>query len=99
MQSRQLNFDLFSGPGGTHLPKVAAAIEKLSMAAGTESRGAIFTRAEVVDFILDLAGYTQDKPLHQMRLLEPSFGSGDFLIPIVRRLLAAWNMALSLIHI
>lgn len=70
---------------------VAAAIEKLSTAAGTESRGAIFTRAEVVDFILDLAGYTEDQSLHEKRLLEPSFGGGDFLLPAIGRLLAAWR--------
>ncbi|MHB8255493.1 MAG: Eco57I restriction-modification methylase domain-containing protein [Acidiferrobacter sp.] len=70
---------------------VAAAIEKLATAAGTESRGAIFTRAEVVDFILDLAGYTEDQPLHEKRLLEPSFGGGDFLLPAIGRLLTAWR--------
>ncbi|HBA88995.1 MAG TPA: modification methylase PaeR7I [Geobacter sp.] len=73
--------------------KVAVAVEKLSAATGAESRGAIFTRPEVVDFILDLVGYTADKPLHQQRLLEPSFGAGDFLLPIVGRLLAAWREA------
>jgi hypothetical protein len=26
-----------------------------------------------------------------MRLLEPSFGGGDFLLPIIGRLLAAWR--------
>ena len=56
-------------------------------------RGAIFTRPEVVGFILDLAGYTADQPLHKKRLLEPSFGGGDFLLPIVSRLLAAWRAA------
>ena len=57
--------------------------------AHAEQRGAIFTRREVVHFILDLAGYTPDKPLWQFRLLEPSFGSGDFLIPVIERLLNA----------
>ncbi len=52
-----------------------------------EQRGAIFTRREVVHFILDLTGYTSDKPLWTVRLLEPSFGSGDFLIPAIERLL------------
>ena len=60
---------------------------------GLEARGAIFTRSEVVDFILDLAGYTEDQPLHEKRLLEPSFGGGDFLLPIVQRLLSAWRAA------
>ena len=92
---RQLNFDLYDEFRGAHSPKVAAAIEQLSAAAGTESRGAIFTRAEVVDFILDLVGYTEDKPLHKNRLLEPSFGGGDFLLPAVGRLLTAWRAAKS----
>ena len=92
---RQLNFDLYDEFRGAHSPKVAAAIEQLSAAAGTESRGAIFTRAEVVDFILDLVGYTEDKPLHKNRLLEPSFGGGDFLLPVVGRLLTAWRAAKS----
>lgn len=89
--SKQLNFELFSESAGTHSPMVTAAIEKLSTAVGTESRGAIFTRAEVVDFILDLAGYTADQPLYEKRLLEPSFGGGDFLLPAIGRLLAAWR--------
>jgi hypothetical protein len=63
----------------------------LSAEAGIEERGAIFTRREVVDFILDLAGYTADRPLHRMRLLEPSFGDGDFLLPVIDRLFAAWQ--------
>lgn len=58
-------------------------------AATGEERGAIFTRREVVHFILDLAGYTADKSLWQYRLLEPSFGAGDFLIPAIERLLVA----------
>lgn len=59
--------------------------------AGIEERGAIFTRREVVEFILDLAGYTPDKPLHAQRLLEPSFGRGDFLLVAVERLVASWR--------
>lgn len=72
---------------------IANAAESLASEGGVEARGAIFTRAEVVDFILDLAGYTEDQPLHEMRLLEPSSGGGDFLLPIIRRLLHAWRAA------
>lgn len=71
--------------------KVQAAIEQLASNSGVEARGAVFTRREVVDFILDLVGYTVDQPLHEKRLLEPSFGGGDFLIPIIERLLNAWR--------
>lgn len=91
MASNQLKFDLFNDPSGASSPIVAAAIETLATQGGIEARGAVFTRAEVVDFILDLAGYTKDQPLHRKRLLEPSFGCGDFLLPVVGRLLAAWR--------
>ncbi|MCK4120622.1 N-6 DNA methylase [Ralstonia solanacearum] len=72
---------------------ITAASEGLASQGGIEARGAIFTRSEVVDFILDLVGYTEDQPLHKRRLLEPSSGGGDFLLPIVERLLAAWRAA------
>ena len=57
---------------------------------GAEARGAVFTRREVVDFILDLSGYTADKPLHRAKILEPSMGHGDFLAPVIDRLLEAY---------
>ncbi|GHT87416.1 type II DNA modification methyltransferase [Betaproteobacteria bacterium] len=74
-------------------PAVLAASETLATESEIETRGAVFTRSEVVDFILDLAGYTEDQPLHERRLLEPSFGGGDFLIPVIERLLNAWRAA------
>jgi hypothetical protein len=70
-------------------PKLRAAVAAMSNA-GHEERGAVFTRREVVDFILDLVGYRIDRPLHTLRLLEPSFGGGSFLLPAVERLLAAY---------
>lgn len=88
--SRQLTFDLFSEPTSAYSPAIAAALATLSARGDGEARGAVFTRAEVVEFILDLVGYTVDQPLHQRRLLEPSCGGGDFLLPAVDRLLAAW---------
>jgi hypothetical protein len=51
-----------------------------------EERGAVFTKAGVVDAILDLCGYTPDAALENCRLLEPSFGDGDFLLSAIRRL-------------
>lgn len=71
-------------------PSVKAAVESLSKA-GIEERGAIYTRQEVVAFILDLIGYTSDKPLHTLPLLEPSFGEGDFLFPVIERLLESYH--------
>lgn len=81
-----------SSPDHTSL-RVLAAVEQLALNAEADSRGAVFTRREVVDFILDLAGYTEDQPLHEMRILEPSFGGGDFLLLIIERLLSSWRAA------
>lgn len=68
---------------------VSEAVEKLASEGGIEERGAIYTRREVADFILDLTGYTTDRPLADYRLLEPSCGDGDFLLPALERLLEA----------
>lgn len=46
-----------------------------------------------VDFILDLVGYRSDRPLLKLKLLEPSFGDGDFLLPAIDRLLRSWKTA------
>lgn len=72
---------------------VTAAVHELATTGGVETRGAVFTRREVVDFILDLSGYTIDTPLHTSRLLEPSFGGGDFLLVAIERLLQSWRSA------
>ncbi len=72
---------------------VIASTESLAGHGEIEARGAIFTRSEVVDFILDLVGYTKDQLLHKKRILEPSFGDGDFLLPIVDRLLTSWQVS------
>ena len=91
MATRQLAFDLLNDLRVPNSAGVNAAIEHMSTAACTESRGAVFTRSVVVDFILDLTGYTVDQPLYTKRLLEPSFGAGDFLLPAIGRLLDSWK--------
>lgn len=53
------------------------------------TRGAIFTKRSYVEFILDLLGYTPDKPLVKQALLEPACGEGSFLCVAVQRLLAS----------
>ena len=67
------------------------AIENLADGNGQEARGAVFTRREIVDFILDLTGYTANVPIYRRRILEPSFGQGSFLFPILDRLLTVWR--------
>src|SRR4051812_18138049 len=41
------------------------AVAEASYGIEEKARGAIFTRQSVVDFMLDLVGYTVDKNLHQ----------------------------------
>ncbi|WP_084211932.1 Eco57I restriction-modification methylase domain-containing protein [Geoalkalibacter subterraneus] len=84
-------FDLLDVPAFPRPAAVTNAIETLASNSGIEARGAVFTRIEVVDFILDLVGYVANEPLHHRRILEPSFGEGDFLLPIVERLISAWR--------
>lgn len=48
--------------------------------------GEVFTRRWVVELILDLVGYTADRDLAGLRLVEPACGQGAFLGPIVERL-------------
>ena len=64
------------------------ASQKWAHKTDPEKRGAIYTKREVVEFILDLVDYTTSKPLTSYRILEPSFGAGDFLDPILERLLS-----------
>ncbi|MFW5792185.1 MAG: Eco57I restriction-modification methylase domain-containing protein [Desulfohalobiaceae bacterium] len=71
-----------------HLPiDYTPCVAKHMQAPSAEQRGAVYTRREVVDFILDLVEYTPTNPLQQFRLLEPACGEGDFLVPVVERLM------------
>src|SRR5579862_1907431 len=49
--------------------------------------GEVFTRRWIVELILDLVGYTEDQDLASRRLVEPSCGTGAFLIPVIDRLI------------
>lgn len=49
--------------------------------------GEVFTKRWVVDAMLDLVQYTPDRDLTTQRLIEPSIGSGAFLLPALERLL------------
>jgi TaqI-like C-terminal specificity domain/Eco57I restriction-modification methylase len=87
----QLTLDFLDEGLAINSTALTDAVEDLANRASSESRGAVFTRLEVVEFILNLAGYTENQPLYEKRILEPSFGGGQFLLPIIKRLLAAWR--------
>jgi len=51
-----------------------------------EKNGVVYTKPWVVDLILDLVGYTVERPLHDLLLIEPSAGDGSFLLRAAGRL-------------
>ena len=48
--------------------------------------GVVYTKSWVVDFVLDVAGYSSSRDLVDGCVLEPSCGGGAFLRSIVERL-------------
>lgn len=69
---------------------IPSAAER-SYGAEERKRGAIFTKQPVVDFMLDLIGYTTAVNLAERSILEPSFGGGRFVLSAVDRLLESWR--------
>lgn len=53
------------------------------------THGVVLTKPHIVDLILDLVGYRSDADLGAQSLLEPSCGTGAFLVRAARRLLQA----------
>jgi adenine-specific DNA-methyltransferase len=51
--------------------------------------GEVFTRAWVVELVLDLLGYTADKDLCDLKLVEPACGGGAFLTVVASRISAS----------
>lgn len=50
-------------------------------------RGVVLAKPHVANLILDLAGYTPERDLTSLKLLEPASGHGTFLAPAVERLI------------
>ena len=64
-------------------------------------RGEVFTRRWVVDLMLDVVGYTDDRPLHTKTIVEPAIGGSAFVVPVVERLAtsaASHNIAFESLH-
>lgn len=49
----------------------------------------IYTRPEVVHFMLDCIGLKPNLCLENIRFLEPSCGEGEFVVPLVKRLISS----------
>mgnify|MGYP004457605383 CR=1 FL=1 len=63
--------------------------ERLGRYLNKSNDGCIYTQAWVVDFMLDLCGYKEEKDLSKERLLEPSCGEGSFVLSAIDRLCAS----------
>lgn len=50
-------------------------------------KGQIYTRPEVVEFMLDAIGLNTSEAISNARILEPSCGEGEFVVAIVDRLI------------
>ncbi len=70
------------------LIEVPVALTEVSQDPGADY-GEVFTRRWIVELILDLVGYTVDEDLGAHSLVEPSCGTGAFLVPVVDRLIAS----------
>lgn len=86
-----VKFPVLRALGTPYHPDIAAAMQSVALTGSVEVRGAVFTRKEVVEFILDLTGYTENQKLFTQRVLEPSAGHADFLLPIITRLISSWR--------
>ncbi len=62
------------------------ASEKIKRKTG-RNHGVVYTKSNVVNYILDEVGYRYDKNLENIRILEPAAGNGSFALEIIRRLL------------
>jgi adenine-specific DNA-methyltransferase len=52
-----------------------------------ETHGVVLTKPHIVELILDLAGYSVERDLPSMRLLDPACGRGAFLLSAIDRLM------------
>jgi adenine-specific DNA-methyltransferase len=60
--------------------------------ASFERKGAIYTKQWVVDFMLDLAGYSSSTNLVDVTAIEPSVGDGAFLSRMIPRLIQSCDL-------
>lgn len=54
-----------------------------------ERNGVVYTKRWVVELMLDLSGYTPDRDLQSLTVVEPAVGDGGFMVPMVERLIAS----------
>ena len=65
------------------------APERPPSSGNIEKKGVVYTKPWVVELILDLAGYTEDKHLPDLLAVEPAAGEGAFLVAMAMRLIGS----------
>lgn len=70
---------------GIQLQLITPSRRALS-AAAVEPKGVVYTKRWVVELLLDLSGYCQEKNLLDVLAVEPAAGDGAFLGPMIERL-------------
>ena len=53
--------------------------------------GTVFTRIEVVEFILSLSGLVEREDFLSKRVLDPAVGEGAFILCLIRHIVMAFN--------
>jgi adenine-specific DNA methylase len=71
------------------------APESIAWEQSEAEKGQVYTRPEVVEFMLTAIGLNEDEDFKHIRILEPSCGEGEFVVAIVKRLLSCQQKRLS----
>ena len=74
-------------PRCASVPSYAAAVDLVKSKQRVAENGEVFTPGWLVEDMLDLVGAESERI--DSRFLEPACGSGNFLVPVLRRKLAA----------
>ena len=68
------------------MPQPLLPLEFPGPGVAAETRGVVFTKPWVADFLLDLAGYSAETNLVDALAIEPAAGEGAFLVLMAKRL-------------
>ncbi|MBB2896691.1 Eco57I restriction-modification methylase domain-containing protein [Pseudomonas sp. AS2.8] len=68
--------------------EAALALEVMNWEASSSEKGQVYTRPEVVRYMLTCLGFNVVSDLKDLTILEPSCGEGEFTTEIIRRLIS-----------
>lgn len=71
---------------------IAVELDKGEMVTLGGGHGVVYTKREVVDFMLCMIGLGEIDDISDLRILEPSCGEGDFVVAIAERIVGNRNM-------